>query len=61
MADFPIIFLVWGTVAEEGLAERFRAWPLGRTCFPEIAGTTGSSQRFSPKASRLHVRLSVQI
>jgi hypothetical protein len=43
VADFPMIFRVRRTVAEERLAEPFS----DVTCFPEIVGTPCSSQRFS--------------
>jgi hypothetical protein len=34
VADFPIIFGVWYTVAEEWLAERFRVWSFRTDLLP---------------------------
>jgi len=49
VADFPVIFRVRRTVAEERLAEPFRCSLVGRTCLPEIVGTPCSSQGFREK------------
>jgi hypothetical protein len=48
VADLPMIVSVRRSVAEEWLAEPFRVSGLfGRNRFPEIVGTSCSSQRFS--------------
>jgi hypothetical protein len=59
VADFPMIFRVERTVTEERLAEPFSGVVFSEYLLPGNRGTPCSSQRFSQKALRLHVGLTV--